>query len=476
MKEKRINSSKITDKDEFLADEFSVQENNKGTENHLSAMNLMWIGIGGTIGSSFFLASGLPISYAGPGVVFSYLLGGLLACQIAGALTSLSVNHPVSGSFKVYAEEILGPFMGFYVGWTFWIGVVLSIGSETIAMAIFSKLWFPNAPVWLLTIVYSAIVIALNAFGLKNFGKVETIMSFIKVAALVLFIIIGAAAMFGVFYTNHPVGIKTLLDNGGLFPKGLRGLLQSMLIVIFSYAGIGVVAMASSEVRNPRRDIPKAMLLLILILVLLYAVSILTVVCLIPWNTISIKQSPFISALELINIPFAASIMNAVVLVASFSVMTGSYFSAIMMLVALGNSHQAPAFVSKESKNGVFYGSLILTAIGLVAIIITSYILPGKIYSYLISASAYFSFISLGIILVCFLIWRKTVANQDIYKSPLAFGAPWSTVITLVILVLLFIFSLGVIDQRMGFYFALGISVVISIAYLFIRGKSKDTA
>ena len=470
MKTKQKIPSKTTNKDEFLA-----HEDSKKIEKHLSARNLMWIGIGGIIGSSFFLASGLPISYAGPGVVFAYLLGGLLTAQIAGALTSLSVTHPVSGSFKVYAEEILGPFMGFYVGWTFWIAAVLSIGSETIAMAIFSKLWFPNAPVWLLTIVYSAIVIALNAFGLKSFGKIETIMSFIKALALVLFIIVGIAAMLGVFYTAHPVGVKTLLDNGGLFPKGLRGLLQSMLIVIFSYAGIGVVAMASSEVKDPRRDIPKAMLLLLLVLILLYVGSILTVVCLIPWNTISTKQSPFISALESINIPFfATSIMNAVVLIASFSVMTGSYFSAIMMLVSLGNSHQAPAFVSKQSKNGVFYGSLLLTAIGLVAIIIISYILPSKIYNYLISASAYFSFFSLGTILICFLLWRKTVADHEIYKSPLAFGAPWSTVITLVIILVLFIFSLSVMDQRMGFYFALGISGAISIAYLILRRKIRN--
>ncbi|WHY78361.1 amino acid permease [Neobacillus sp. WH10] len=450
------------------------QEDSKTGEHQLSAMNLLWIGLGGIIGGGFFLASGLPISYAGPGVIFAYLLGGLITTQIAGALTSLTVNHPVSGSFKVYAEEILGPFIGFYVGWTFWIAAVLSIGSETIAMSIFSKLWFPNTPVWLLTIIYSAIVIALNAFGLKNFGKIETFMSFIKVSALVLFIIIGIAAMLGVFTATHPIGVKTLLDNGGFFPKGFKGFLQSMLIVIFSYAGIGVVALASSEAKDPRQDIPKAMFRLLIILVLLYVVSILTVLCLTPWNQISTDQSPFISALESINIPFAASIMNAVILVSSFSVMTGSYFSAIMMLVSLGTSHQAPAFVSKKSKNGVYYGSLIITAIGLVAIIITSYILPSKIYDYLISASAYFSFFSLGIILLCFILWLKTVANKEIYKSPLAFGAPWSTVITLVILLILIIFSLSVTDQRMGFYFALVISGVISIVYLSIFRKFND--
>ena len=455
---------------EINKNELIVQEE----ENKLSSNNLLWIGLGGIIGSSFFLASGLPISYAGPGVIFSYLLGGLLTVQIAGSLTSLSVNHPVSGSFKVYAEKILGSFMGFYVGWTFWIAAVLSIGAETIAMAIFSKLWFPNIPVWLLSITYSIIVIVINAFGLKNFGKIETVMSFIKSTALVIFIIIGMAAIFGILNTNNPVGVTTLLGSGGLFPKGLRGLLQSMLIVIFSYAGIGVVAMASFEVKNPRHDIPKAMLRLLIVLIFLYVVSILTVVCLIPWNTISTEKSPFISVLESINIPFAASIMNAVVLVASFSVMTGSYFSAIIMLVSLGNSHEAPAFVKKQGKNGVFYGSLIVTAVGLIAINIASYILPEKIYDYLISASAYFSFFSLGTILICFLLWRKTVANQEVYKSPLAFGAPWSTIITLVIIFILFIFSLSIIDQRMGFYFALGISAIICIAYFFINRKIKD--
>ena len=144
-----------------------------------------------------------------------------------------------------------------------------------------------------------------------------------------------------------------------------------------------------------------------------------------------------------------------------------------MMLVSLGNSHEAPKFVTKQGKNGVFYGSLIITAIGLVAINIASYILPSKIYDYLISASAYFSFFSLGTILLCFLIWRKTIVNQEVYKSPLAFGAPWSTIITLGIIFILFIFSLGIPNQRMGFYFSLGISSIISIAYLFIRRKFK---
>lgn len=456
---------KITSSDEKIT---TRPVNLPKTEKGITAMSLMWIGLGGIIGAGFFLASGLPIRDAGPGVIFGYLLGGFLMAQVAGALTSLSVNHPVRGSFRVYAQEILGTFMGFFLGWAFWISSILGIGSETIAMAIFSQLWFPNMPVWLLTLIYSSIVITLNAFGVKKFGKIESFMSVVKVVALILFILLGISAMLGWLNTTHPVGIGTLLSHGGLLPHGLTGVLKSMLIVIFAYSGISVVALASSEVREPRKSIPQAMFGVIIILVVLYMASLLVVMSLIPWTQVTTDQSPFVTALQAIDLKFIPSIMNAIILVAAFSVMTGTYFSAMMMLVSLGESREAPRIVARKGKNGIFYGSLFITAAGLAAIIVASYILPGKIYAYLTSSSAYFSFLNWGTILVTFLVWRKKV-NPGQYISRLAFGAPWLTILSLAAILILFVFSLGVMDQRMGFYFALGLALAISIAYLFWR-------
>lgn len=445
-------------------------------KHYLSAGSLLWIGLGGIIGAGFFLASGLPIRYAGPSVVFAYLLGGILTAHIAGALTSLLVSHPVEGSFKVYAEEFMGPFMGYFVGWTFWIASILAIGSETIAMAIFSQLWFPNVPQWMLTLIYSVIVIILNAVGLKNFGKVESVMSFTKVLALVLFIVMGAAALLGFFSTTQTVGIHTFLGSGGWFPNGFSGFIQSMLIVIFAFAGIAVIAMASSETRNPRKDIPRAMLWLNGLLITLYVISIFVVLCLVPWDSVSTKASPFVMALHVVNIPLTASIMNFIILISAFSVMVGTFYAAIIMLVTLGHARQAPSFVTKKSEKGVYINSLLITSASLGVIILTSFMLPSKIYDYLISASAYFAFLTLIAILLCFLLWlrkEKKAHHDSIYISKLAFGAPWVTILTLGIIVFLLLYSLTIPDQRRGFYFALGFSLVVSLCYWFVSKKHR---
>ncbi len=462
---KQKNIFRVTDGDRLATDTI---DGNKQPKHSLSTAGLVWVGLGGIIGAGFFLASGLPINQAGPGVIFAYLLGGLLMAQVGGALTSMSVNHPVRGSFRVYAQEFLGSYMGFYLGWAFWVSSILAIGSETTAMAIFARLWLPNVPVWLLTIIFSAIVIALNAFGVKKFGKIESLMSVVKVCALALFVVLGVMAFSGFVSTTRPVGLGTLLGSGGLFPKGIAGWSESMLIVIFAYGGISVVALATSEVEDPKRSIPRAMLWVVVSLIVLYIASLLVIMSLVPWTTITVQESPFVVALQAVNLPVLPSIMNAIILVAAFSVMVGAFFAAMTMLVSLGEAREAPVFVTRKGRNGVFHGSLVLTGLGVLATVTVSYFLPSKVYAYLTSASAYFSFLNWGTILVSFLVWRKKSAGIERYESPLAFGAPWATWASLGVIGVLFIYSLGVVDQRMGFYAALALTLLISAAYFLL--------
>lgn len=435
----------------------------------MSAANLYWVGLGGIIGAGFFLASGLSIQQAGPGVIIAYMLGALLVGQVAGAITTLSVNHPVRGSFRVYAEEFLGPYFGFMVGWAFWISSILGIGSETIAMSIFTTYWLPTVPIWLTALVFAAVVIGLNAFGVKNFGRIESLMSIVKVAALAGFIIVGLLTLFGVFVSKQPVGTRVLLGHGGFLPYGMSGVLRSMLIVIFAYAGISIVAMASSEVVDPEKTIPKATLRVVLSLVILYVLSVFVVTSMQPWTSISANQSPFVAALSVIDLPWLAAIMNAIILVAAFSVMTGAFFGAMTMLISLGDAGQAPRLFGRPAKNGVFYWSLLAGAVGVLLTVLVSYLLPAKVYDYITSASAYFSFLNWSTILACFLLLLRRKERE--YISPLSFGTPWMTWITLVIIVVLFGFSLTVVDQRMGFYAFLGFILIISVGYWFYRRK-----
>lgn len=98
----------------------------------LNAYSLAGLGIGGIIGSGLFLGSAISIKQAGPSVILAFLLSGFIISQVLGAMTSISINRPVTGSFKVYAEQFLGKYIGFLIGWNVYVSNVLSIGSEAI--------------------------------------------------------------------------------------------------------------------------------------------------------------------------------------------------------------------------------------------------------------------------------------------------------------------------------------------------------
>jgi L-asparagine transporter-like permease len=257
----------------------------------LNGYSLIGIGAGGIIGAGFFLGSSLSIRQAGPSIVFAFLLCGFIMVQVFSATVSISMNRPVTGSFRVYAEEFLGGYVGFLLGWLFYISGILGISSEALAAGIFLKFWFPHIPQPVLALISLILVIFVNRLGIRFFGYVESVMAFVKIAVLVLFIAAGA-------YQLLTFGIPAATDGGTLFPNGMGGFLQSMLIVIFTYSGIASVAMAASRTRDPKRDLRIANIGISFGIILLYTVSILILILLVRWDTVSTDVPPFVQALS----------------------------------------------------------------------------------------------------------------------------------------------------------------------------------
>lgn len=429
---------------------------------------LIFIGVGGIIGAGFFLGSGLPIRTAGPSVLISFVIGAFLTAQVTGALTSIATQHPVEGSFKVYADMYIGQFAGYMQGWMYYLASVLTIASEAVAMSVFTRVWLPGVPLWIFAAVYSAVILLINAFGVKSFGRVESLMSVVKIAALVGFILFVVIIMFG----HASVGrfAHASLTSAGFFPHGITGILQSMLIVVFAYAGIGVFATAAAEVKDTR-EIEQGAIWTIIILTLVYVLSIGGLLLIEPWQTVSTKTSPFVLALEHAGMPVLAYIFNAVVLVASFSVMAGAVFSANQIVVSLGKDREAPRFVSKTSKRDVPYGALSSTAGGIFIAIGAAFILPSNIYNFLISASSFMTFFYWFMMLWTFLKWRNTKEGRQGEVSRLAFGQPVSTVITMVAIVVLTVYALFQKDQQIAFYAFAIITMIIGVSYLFVKKK-----
>ena len=133
----------------------TIVQREGGLKKTLSAAKLSMIAIGGAIGTGLFLGSGFAIGTAGPGVLISYAIGALIGLLLMGCLAEMTIAHPTTGSFGAYAEYYIGPLAGFVVRYAYWTCVVLAVGTEVTAVALYMRLWFPAVPGWIWIIGFS---------------------------------------------------------------------------------------------------------------------------------------------------------------------------------------------------------------------------------------------------------------------------------------------------------------------------------
>jgi len=395
----------------------------------------------------------------------AFLLGGIIMSQVLGAMTSISINRPVQGSFRVYTEQYLGNFIGFLLGWIIFTSGILSLGSEAIATGIFLKYWMPNISLSVFALISLIIVIGINRLGTKYFGYIESIMSVIKIVILIIFIVLGVfvIAKNGITLKQNPFS-----SFSSFFPNKISGFLQSMLIVIFTYSGISTVAMATSEVRKPCLEIPKATILMTLGVVSLYVISMFVIICTVEWDSINTDISPFVESFNNIGYGWASTLINAVILISTFSVMIGTYYGCVQILTSLAEANKAPQILKSSTEKGIYKYSWLTTGLISILVVLIAFALGTKLFNYLISSSSYFSFFNWIINLITYTIWLKKKEKNEIYNSPLIKGS-LSAIITIIVILILLVMSLGVSDFRIGFYVSLSISLIITVFYKFIK-------
>ena len=123
-----------------------IKDREQGLQRRLSAGQMSMIAIGGAIGTGLFLGSKFAIGFAGPSVVLSYAIGGLITLLLMGRLAEMTVAHATSGSFGAYAEHYVSPLAGFLVRYSYWACIVLAVGTEVTAVAEYMRFWFPDTP------------------------------------------------------------------------------------------------------------------------------------------------------------------------------------------------------------------------------------------------------------------------------------------------------------------------------------------
>lgn len=303
------------------------------------------LALGGAIGVGLFLGSSITIQLAGPGVIVSYLLGAIIAMIVAYAVAEMAVVHPVAGAFGVYADTYLSAWAGFSVRATYGLVQIIAIGAEVTAVAIYFGFWFPHVPQWLPVVVASMGLVAINALQVGRFGEFEYWFALIKVSAIIVFIATGVVLITGLG-PKPALGLSNLVAHGGFLPYGLKGVWFAVTLALTSYMGVEIIAVTAGEARNPEHSIPRAMRTIVLRLIFFYILAIVAMLAISPWNAVSggkgITGSPFVSAFSGVGIPYAASIMNLVVITAALSSCNTDLYLTTRMLFSLSRGGFAP--------------------------------------------------------------------------------------------------------------------------------------
>ncbi|WP_031085308.1 amino acid permease [Streptomyces sp. NRRL WC-3549] len=404
----------------------------------LKQRHLTMLGLGGVIGAGLFVGSGAGISVAGPAVTVSYLIAGALAMLVMRMLGEMSAAMPASGSFSVHAERALGRWAGFSAGWLYWFMLVVVLAVEATAAAQIAHGWVPAVGQWLWVLLFMVVFTVANLTAVKNFGEFEFWFAALKVTAIVVFLVLGALAVFGLLPDTDPVGFGNLTGRGGFLPNGWDGVVAGVLSVVFAFGGLEVVTIAAAETDDPARAVGRAVRSAVVRILFFYVGSMLVIVTVLPWTAQRAGFSPYVKVLDELGVPSAGQIMNIVVFVALLSALNANLYGSSRMIFSLAERGEAPRGLLKVSGRGRGPGGgvprravLASVAFGFVSVLLNLR-WPDSVFLYLLNSVGAVLLFVWGLIAASQLRLRRRLERETPGGLPLRMWCfPWLTWLTL---------------------------------------------
>jgi L-asparagine transporter-like permease len=452
----------------------AIVERERGLRRSLGAGRMAMIAIGGAIGTGLFLGSGYAIGLAGPAVLLSYAVGAVVGLLIMGCLAEMTVAHPTTGSFGAYAEYYLGPLAGFLVRYAYWTGTVLGVGTEVTAIAVYMHFWFPALPGWLWIVGFSALLVTVNALNVGVFGTVEYWFSTIKVTAIVLFIVLASYIVW-----RAPValggggaptaGFHNYVVHGGFFPHGIWGAWVAVIVAIFSYLSIEMIAVAAGEAAQPEVAVTRAFRSTVVRLILFYLLTLALVLAIVPWTQAGIDESPFVKVMRALGVPAAAGIFNFVILIAALSAMNSQLYVTTRMMFSLARAGHAPRRLGVLSRRGVPLYSLLLSSLGIAVATAFSVIAPQSAFILMLAISAFGAMFTWMMIFVTHLYFRRAHERSGAALRFRMAGFPATTLLGAALMAAVLVTTAFTPAFRMTLVFGIPFLACLTFAYLIRR-------
>ncbi|KQU23145.1 amino acid transporter [Bacillus sp. Leaf13] len=456
-------------------------ENNEQLQRSMKRRHLFMLSLGGVIGTGLFLNAGYTINQAGAGgALVGYLAGGLILYMVMVCLGELAVHMPVTGSFQKYAATYIGPSAGFSLGWMYFVGSAATAGVEFTAAGILMKHWFPHVPIWIWCAVFIVLLFTLNALTTRGFAEAEYWFAGIKIVAVILFILIGIAGIFGfVSLSDRPTPFFENLAPSGLFPAGgIAIVFVTMMNVIFSYQGSELIGIAAGESENPEENIPRAIRNVIFRIIVFYIASIIILSAIFPSSELGLLESPFVTLMKIAGVPYAAGIMNFIILTAILSVGNSCLYASSRLLWSMAHDGMAPKIFGILSKRKVPLNALIFTMSFSLLSLLTSFIAADTVFVLLMSVAGISVTISwMGIALSQYMFRRKFLkaggkTEELQYKVPFY---PFVPLFCLGFCFLILVFLAFDSTQRVGLFYGIGFLIACILFYKFKLAKKVES-
>ncbi|WP_420137113.1 amino acid permease [Sphingomonas sp.] len=382
----------------------------------LNGTQMSLIAIGGAVGTGLFLGSGFAVGLAGPSVLLSYAIGAVIALLLMIGLAEMVIVQPRAGNFGTFASTYIGPTAGLLVNYAYLSANLLAIGTEATAVALALRVWMPDVPTWVWVAASAVSVVAVNIVTIRAFGVIESTFALIKIGAILFFITLGVW-----YFVSAPpasnVGTHLLIADGGFFPNGLRGTWFAVVVTLFSYMGVELIAVTAAEAVDPRAAVLKAVRLTFARLALFYLATLSVVLTIVPWRKIGTQVSPFVVVMEHAHLPSAAGLLNLVVLIAALSAMNSQLYGASRTVFGLAMAGQAPGFLKGVSRNGVPLPALTLAASGMAVAIGINAAMPEHALEIMIALASFGAIFTWLMIFLSHIAFRRSKRTADAEAS-----------------------------------------------------------
>ncbi len=345
----------------------------------IKGWQVAFIGLGGVIGSCYFLGVGSCIQMMGPIALVAFAIVGVIVFGTMISYAELLVNLPRKGSFVAYTNEFLGSTVSVGMGWSFWINWCCYVPSEAIAVSsVLCSLTGNHSPIAYVAFALGALaaLTIINLCAVDIFAKIESGLAITKVIVIIVFIILAFGIWVGLWGSPGAnltgvvedgfKGIGVNFDSGygfmhDLFPNGFGIVAVCMVVVLVTFQGTEIVGLAAAESQDPDKSVPRACRSVTYRIVGLYLVPILLAILVYP-TAMGTDETPiFADILNSYGLNVFGFIMSAIVLVAAFSCANTGFYGTVRCMYGLSVEGLAPKFLSKLSKDASPRNAVLLT-------------------------------------------------------------------------------------------------------------------